>query len=107
MMIGTYPCCEGDLWLPMPDRTPAYMPEDCPHCGAKVWHRFSRVEPKSFTEAAFLAEHDVDEETRQIKARPGTDAEAFDKMQRDPALLAAYDKIIADLEAGPRPEPTE
>ena len=47
MMIGSYPCCEGDLWIPMPERTPAYAPEACPHCGAKVWHRFSRLEPKS------------------------------------------------------------
>lgn len=98
MMIGTYPCCDGHLWMAMPDRTPAYLPEACPHCGARVWHRFSRVEPMSWTEADFLAEHEVDEETRQITARPGTEAEAFDRMQNDPELNAVWGKMLADLE---------
>ena len=47
MIFGEYPCCGGDLALSMPDKSPAYMPEDCPHCRAKVWHRLSRVESAS------------------------------------------------------------
>lgn len=66
MMFGDYPCCSGSLFIAMPDRTPVYCPEDCPHCGAKVWHRLSRAEPMSWTEADFLDEFDVDLETRQI-----------------------------------------
>jgi len=66
----------------MPEKTPAYLPEDCPHCGAKVWHRLSRVESMSWTEADFLAEHDVDMEARKITAKPGTDAARFDEAIR-------------------------
>jgi hypothetical protein len=69
MMIGSYPCCNGGLLIPMPDKTPAYAPEDCPHCGARVWHRFSRVDPQSWTEADFLAEHDVDAEKHTIEPK--------------------------------------
>ncbi len=53
----------------MPDKTPAYLPEDCPHCGAKVWHKLSRVDPTSWTEADFLAEFEVDLETKCINPR--------------------------------------
>jgi hypothetical protein len=83
VIIGTYPCCNGNLWHSMPDRSPAYLPEDCPHCGARVWHRFSRVQSTSWTEADFLAEHDVDIETRMITPKPGTEAARFDQMCAD------------------------
>lgn len=33
----------------------------------------------SWTEADFLKEHDVDIEQKAIKAKPGTDAELFEK----------------------------
>lgn len=69
MMMGTYPCCAGPLGIGMPDKTPAYFREECPHCGAIVWHKLSRVDPTSWTEVDFLAEHDVDEATKQIKAK--------------------------------------
>lgn len=91
-MIGSYPCCDGDLWMAMPDKTPAYLPENCPHCGAKVWHRLSRLQSMSWTEADFLAEYEVDEEAGKVTAKPGTDAEAFDRMNRDPDLIAAFDR---------------
>lgn len=94
MIFGTYPCCKGSLGLPMPEKTPAYMPEDCPHCGAKVWHRFSRIESVSWIEADFLAEHNVDFKTKIITAKPGTEAEAFDKIERDPDLIAAFQKAF-------------
>lgn len=66
MMIGSYPCCNGDLWIPMPDKTPAYAPEDCPHCGKRVWHVFSRLAPETFTEAEFLTIYDVDSVAKTI-----------------------------------------
>lgn len=94
MMIGEYPCCNGSLWLPMPGQAPegaalpAYRPEDCPHCGARVWHRFSRFDPMSWTETDFLAEHEVDMDKRIITAKPGTDAARFDEINRQGAALA-------------------
>lgn len=69
MMLGSYPCCDESLMLAMPDRTPAFAPEECPHCGAKVWHYFSRIDPKSYTEADFLKEFDVDDVTKTIKPK--------------------------------------
>lgn len=69
MIFGSYPCCSGSLGIAMPDKTPVYWPEDCPHCGAKVWHRLSRVDPQSWTEAEFLAEFEVDEATKMIRAK--------------------------------------
>ena len=93
-MIGEYPCCEGPLAVAMPDKTPAYRPEECPHCGAKVWHRLSRVEPLSWTEEGFLKEYAVDWDTRTVKALPGSDAEAFDKFNRDHEVHAAFDAIF-------------
>jgi hypothetical protein len=61
---------------------PAYRRENCPHCDAVVWHRLSRVEPMSWTELDFLAEHEVDLGRRIIKAKPDTAAERFDKLNR-------------------------
>lgn len=69
MIFGEYPCCNGFFSSPVPDKTPAYFSENCPHCGAKVWHRLSRVDPMSWTEADFLAEHDIDDEAKTIKAK--------------------------------------
>lgn len=66
MMAGGYPCCDGPLLLAMPDRTPAYAEEECPHCGARVWHRFSRIDPMSFTESEFLARFAVDREVGTV-----------------------------------------
>lgn len=84
MIFGSYPCCNGALCLAMPDKTPAYLPEDCPHCGAKVWHLLSRVAPMSYTEADFLAEFDVDEAAKTIQIR-------------DPELLK---RVRSDMDAG-------
>lgn len=70
MMTGGYPCCDGPLLIPMPDQTPAFRPETCPHCGAKVWHHLSRVDPWSMTEADFLTKYEVNETAKSIKAKP-------------------------------------
>jgi len=69
MMIGGYPCCDGPLAIAVPEKTPAYLPENCPHCGKPVWHKVSRVDPTSWTEADFLAEHVVDYKTHEITER--------------------------------------
>ena len=70
MMLGSYPCCDGALMIALPDvDLPKFAPDICEHCGAKVWHRLSRVEPSTWTEAAFLAEFIVDETTRTIQPR--------------------------------------
>ncbi len=69
MIHGEYPCCNGAMALTMPDNAPGFAKEDCPHCGAVIWHWFSRVDPMSYTEAGFLARFDVDDETRSITPR--------------------------------------
>lgn len=79
MIFGSYPCCGGHLALPMPNTTPAWASENCPHCGELVWHRYSRLQSMSWTEPDFLAEHDVDPIARTIKPKPGTAAYDFEK----------------------------
>lgn len=69
MIFGSYPCCGGSLSLSMPERTPVYVPEDCPHCGAKVWHVLSRIEPVTYTEKDFLERYEVDTENKQVVKR--------------------------------------
>lgn len=95
MMIGSYPCCGGSLALAMPTEAPgyaalpAYSREECPHCGAIVWHRFSRWDPMSWTELDFLAEHTVDLGRRIIKAKPGTEAAEFERINQGAAPAVA------------------
>ena len=73
MMIGEYPCCDGPLMIALPDgELPKVAHDICEHCGAKVWHHFSRVDPKSWTDEDFLKEFEVDEEARSIKKRATT-----------------------------------
>ena len=67
--LGEYPCCGGALFLSWDEESFGYAPEDCPHCGAKVWHRFSNYQPESWTEEEFLKRHSVNHETRSIKER--------------------------------------
>ena len=66
MMIGEYPCCGAMLMLAMPQHTPAFAKETCPNCGATVWHRFSRIDPESYTEATFALKFIVDESNHTI-----------------------------------------
>lgn len=68
MIIGEYPCCGGTLTLEMPERS-GYAPHDCTHCGAKVWTRFSRVDPETWTDADFRRVFVVDDEKRTVKPR--------------------------------------
>lgn len=67
MIFGTYPCCDGVLAIEMPAQTPFYVKEECPHCGQVVWHRLSRLDPTSWTEAAFLDEFELDEATHTLR----------------------------------------
>lgn len=69
MITGTYPCCGGDLMIAVPEETPKMLPEECPHCGMKVWHFLSRIDPKTYTEEQFLGEFVVDHETKTITRR--------------------------------------
>jgi hypothetical protein len=91
-MFGEYPCCGAALAIALPEKTPAYMPESCPSCGAKVWHRFSRIEPQSWTEADFLAEFEVDDAAKTIKERnPKSPAPPI-----PPVIVEAFVKMVAD-----------
>ncbi len=69
MNIGSYPCCDGPLFLAIPEETPAYFKEDCPHCGKPVWHKLSRIDPTTWLAEEFYRLHDVDTETRSIKPK--------------------------------------
>jgi hypothetical protein len=72
MILGEYPCCDGPLCIVLPDADlPVYSPEICPYCGVKVWHKFSRVDPESWTDDDFRKEFDVDEEKRHVLPREG------------------------------------
>jgi hypothetical protein len=68
MIMGEYPCCNGPLHLAVPDGY-GFAPEDCPHCGARVWHHFSRIVPETWMEADFLEKYEVIEETKEIRER--------------------------------------
>lgn len=69
MILGEYPCCDGPLSLGVPERTPCFLPQTCPHCGTKVWHLLSRTDPESWIESEFLRLYEVNEETRHITKR--------------------------------------
>lgn len=71
MILGSYPCCNGSLHLVMPDKTPAWQREECPHCGAPVWHQKSRVECLTWLEADFLELYHVDFEKGIIEPKVG------------------------------------
>jgi hypothetical protein len=69
MVIGDYPCCGGPLFISVPDNSPKFEREECPHCGAVVYHKLSRIDPESWIEAEFLKEFDVDDEHKTIRER--------------------------------------
>lgn len=69
MIFGSYPCCDGDLSLGMPDRSGTYAREFCPHCATPVWHKFSRIQSCTWTEEEFLKLYEIDDETKQIREK--------------------------------------
>ncbi len=67
MIMGSYPCCDGPPFLGAPERPGIFFAkEKCEHCGAAVWHKFSRLDPCSWKEEDFLKEFEVDHETMKI-----------------------------------------
>lgn len=71
-------CTEPLPWMDPPDDPPytAMVPTTCEGCGRVYWTRLARMDPWSMTEADFLEEYEVDEETRTIKKRESTAREA-------------------------------
>lgn len=71
MNIGGCPYhdCAGLLFVPVPDKTPAFTNTTCDDCGRPVWYRVSRVDPAAFTPAEFDALYRIDEETKTITPR--------------------------------------
>lgn len=69
MIIGFYPCCDGELTLAMPEKTPACHREACPHCGKTVWHILSRIESSTLLESEFLDIYDVDDVARTVSEK--------------------------------------
>ena len=67
MIFGNYPCCDADLCIAVPEKTPVYFREICPSCGVAVWHRLSRFDPESWTEEEFLKEYRVDQATEHVE----------------------------------------
>lgn len=64
-----YDDCGGLLPLVEPPSDPprvGYLRGECETCGRAYWRRLSRWDPWSMTERAFLAEHAVDEESKEI-----------------------------------------
>lgn len=67
MIFGTYPCCGGPMSLGLPDGPlPRFAPQACEHCGAVVWHKFSRIDPESWTDAQFRAAFHVDDQAKTV-----------------------------------------
>ncbi len=92
MILGSYPCCDGELTLAMPETSPAFAREACPHCQTIVWHKLSRIASKSWVEEDFLKEHDVDDATRQITPKQPSIA-------IDPVLGAMMARIVGEMVA--------
>lgn len=106
MISGSFPCCNAPLLIEMPSGGPFYAEEACPACGAKVWHRFSRVVPQSWLESDFLAEHTVDPVTRAVAEinppPPETEQMMALRERFAGALHAAMESRIIDGEAEPK-----
>lgn len=63
------------LMIAVPDRTPCYVEVACETCKRPVWYRLSRVDPIAWTEADFLAEHNIDREKNLITRKDGKPVE--------------------------------
>lgn len=74
MIFGDYPCCGEVLSISMTnpdgiDLAGKTVPHTCEHCGAKVWTRFSRINPKTWTDKEFREEFDVDDVAKAVKRK--------------------------------------
>jgi hypothetical protein len=98
MIFGEYPCCSGDLNIAMPDTTPAYAREECPHCGAVVWHKLSRIQSTTWIESDFLELYTVDAETRKITEKnPAPEPPPEQNMIMDIVRRAMPSMIVAEI----------
>lgn len=108
MISGSYPCCDGDLTLSVEGiDTPVIQREICPHCGALVWHKLSRLDPESWTDVEFRKFYDVNDETKVAKPKgyePIGDVnpavQALMTAAMDRAAQAMADGINNDLMTG-------
>lgn len=74
MNIGEcpYPDCDSIAMVALPDgRLPKYTSVICSKCGRTVWHKFSRVDPQSWTVKEFFDTHDVDWTLRMVVLKGG------------------------------------
>lgn len=70
VMVGTSPCCGAPLLIALPPGPlPRFARDVCDSCGARLWHRFSRVNPETWTEEQFLVAFEVDDGAKTIKSR--------------------------------------
>ncbi len=108
MIFGSYPCCDGDLTLGVPDETPVIQREICPHCGTLVWHKLSRLDPESWTDAQFLEIYDVDDETKAVTLKnpaaqiSPTEREIMDKITSKVAEMIEEDMLTRGDGSFPR-----
>ena len=71
---GSYPCCDGPLFLWLtdgddgPEITDKWYKHECEHCGTWVWTRLGHF-AQSYTEENFVKEFEIDEVTKTIKKR--------------------------------------
>ncbi len=53
-VIGSYPCCDGPLMIDEgPPPWPKIVFAFCEHCGTKVVHKLSKIDPMSWLENDF------------------------------------------------------
>lgn len=98
MIFGSYPCCDGELTLAMPDRSGTYAREICPHCSTPVWHKFSRIQSQSWTEEVFLRIYEIDDETKQIREKnPAPPLTEEERAARDMIQGLLARAIAADM----------
>ena len=90
MILGSYPCCDGELTLAMPEVSPAFAREACPHCQTIVWHKLTRIASKSWIEEDFIKEHDVDDVTGKITPKHSSPPV-------DPVLAAMMARIVGEM----------
>lgn len=65
MIIGDCPYDDCDELLMIPIAA-GFERHACDGCGRIMWTRHSRLDPWSMTEAEFLANYDVDQETKRV-----------------------------------------
>lgn len=65
-----YEGCDESLWVGEPDQPlPMFSKHECEGCKKVIWTYISRIEPKSYTEEAFLEKYSVDEKTKEISEK--------------------------------------